>query len=129
MNPNVDETPNQHVITTKERNEIAFTLCLLRQKIAGNTIAKGFRPLGERRNPGELIALIHSELSEGLEAIRKDIDTSDHIPEFSGIEEELADVVIRVLDFADEYGLRIEEAIITKHNYNTTRPHKHGKKF
>lgn len=80
-------------------------------------------------NDGEQIALMHSELSEGLEAIRKNL-VSDHIPEFSGIEEELADVVIRVLQYSCGRGLRIGEAIVAKMEYNKSRPHKHGgKKF
>lgn len=82
------------------------------------------------RNDGEMIALMHAELSEGLEALRNNIEKSDHIPEFSGIEEELADVIIRIMDFAQRRDLRLSEAIIEKLKYNTTRPHKHGgKKF
>ena len=83
----------------------------------------------EDRNNGEIIALMHSELSEGLEALRKDL-SSDHIPDFKGIEEELADVIIRILDMAPARGWLIAEALIAKIEYNKTRPHKHGgKKF
>lgn len=81
------------------------------------------------RNDGELIALMHSELSEGLEALRKGLP-SDHIPEFSGIEEELADVVIRIMDYSQQRGLRVALAIEAKMTYNKTRAYKHGgKKF
>jgi len=52
------------------------------------------------RNEGELIALMHSELSEALEAIRKGNPPDDKIPEFTGVEAELADVIIRIMDFA-----------------------------
>lgn len=83
-----------------------------------------------RRSDGELIALMHSELSEGLEALREDKTVSEHIPKFSGIEEELADVVIRIMDYSEERRLRLAEAIVAKIAYNCTRPHKHGgKKF
>ena len=71
---------------------------------------------------------MHSELSEALEADRKGL-TSDHIPEFSGIEEELADCMIRILDFAGHHDLRLAEAFTAKLQYNLTRPYKHGKAY
>lgn len=79
------------------------------------------------RNDGEIIALMHSELSEGLEAIRKGL-TSDHIPDFKGIEEELADVIIRIMDMAPGRNWKIAEALIAKIEYNKNRPYKHGNK-
>lgn len=83
----------------------------------------------EPRNDGELIALMHSELSEGLEALRNKITASDHIPKFSGIEEELADVIIRIMDMAEARGYRVAEALLAKVDFNETREHKHGGKI
>ena len=80
------------------------------------------------RNQGEQIALMHSELSEALEAIRHKNPPSDHIPEFSGIEEELADVIIRIMDFSEAYGFRTAEAVIVKQAFNEGRAYKHGGK-
>ena len=79
-------------------------------------------------NTGEKIALMHSELSEALEADRKDLD-SEHIKGFTGLEEELADVLIRVFDFAQQRSLRLGAAFTAKMQFNLTRPFKHGKNY
>lgn len=88
-------------------------------------VAQGF---WESENSGEKFALMHSEISEALEADRKDLP-SDHIPDFSGVEEELADTLIRILDFAAFHELRLGEAIVAKMMFNLSRPPKHGKKY
>lgn len=46
-----------------------------------------------------------------------------------GIPSELADVVIRVMDMCEHYGINLDKAIREKHEYNKTRPYKHGGKI
>ena len=66
------------------------------------------------------IALIHSELSEALEAHRKNL-MDDKLPHRQGVEVELADAVIRIADLAGALGLDLGGAIAEKMIYNENR--------
>jgi len=86
------------------------------------------------RNIGESIALMHSELSEVLEAARDrrpltEVYRTGDSPKPEGVPVELADLVIRVFDFCGEHKIDLEHAIEEKMAYNRTRPHRHGKAF
>lgn len=84
----------------------------------------------QERNDGECVALMHSELSEALEGMRHGNPASDKIPEFSQVEEEYADCIIRILDHAHRRGWDIAGSVLSKIEYNRNRPYKHGgKKF
>lgn len=80
---------------------------------------------------GTSVALIHSELSEALEEVRKDKPAVYHLvtgkPE--GWATELADAVIRIADLCGYMGIDLDAVIRDKMRYNATRPYKHGKKF
>lgn len=79
-----------------------------------------------------LLALIGTEVSEAIEELRDGRAVTERYyrqdgkPE--GVPAELADVVIRCLDFADLYGIDLEDAMAEKTAHNVTRGHRHGGK-
>lgn len=73
-----------------------------------------------QRNVGEVIALMHSELSEALEAYRRDL-MDDKLPHRKGIEVEFADCIIRIMDTAAALGLDVAGAVIEKNRFNKER--------
>ena len=80
-------------------------------------------------NDGERMALIHAEISEALEALRDGNPSSNKIIDYSSLEEELADAVIRIMDYAFGKDLDIAGAILAKIEYNRSREYMHGKSF
>jgi hypothetical protein len=102
---------------------------------------------------GNMLALVHSEISEAEEELRNGrpvnenyypdaealAETPGYIEDVGqpdparfkphGVPSELADAVIRIMDMSEELGIDLYAAIIEKLEYNATRPHMHGKKF
>lgn len=74
----------------------------------------------EERNPLELLSLVHSEVSEALEGVRKD-QMDDKLPHRKMEEVELADVIVRVLDYAGGRGLDVGGALVEKLKFNQHR--------
>lgn len=81
---------------------------------------------------------LHDEISELHEAWRN--NKLDHqcdkakkmiaagLEPLTCLEEEMADIVIRVLDNCQKLGVNIQRAIEIKHAFNVTRPYRHGGK-
>lgn len=82
------------------------------------SLEDGVTPL--KRNKGELLALIHSEISEALEGERKDL-MDDKLPHRKMAEVELADALIRILDYCGGFNYDLAGAFEEKMAYNRTR--------
>ena len=72
------------------------------------------------RNFGEVVALMHSELSEALEADRKNL-MDDKLTHRPGVEVEFADCLIRIFDTCAARGYDLAGAIIEKNRFNQQR--------
>ncbi len=125
------ESAKSEILNAAREGKLSVSLNELAKEVHSNAIEHGWWE--DERGFGELIALCHSELSEALEEYRKGKGfnetyyNTDGKPE--GIPSELADVIIRILDICGRYGIDIETMIKEKHEFNKTRPHKHGGKI
>jgi hypothetical protein len=72
------------------------------------------------RNKLEMLALIHSEVSEATEGVRKGIN-DDHLPQYPMETVEIADMFVRGFDYAGGHGLTVGEAFFDKILYNANR--------
>ena len=86
------------------------------------------------RTVGDLICLMHSELSEALEEYRNgklpnEVYFNESKPDKpEGIPIELADTIIRIFDFCGLHNIDLEHALTIKMEYNKNRPYRHGNK-
>lgn len=73
-----------------------------------------------KRDALHMLMLVTTEIAEAAEGVRKDL-MDDHLPERKMEEVELADAIIRIMDYANVRGLDVAGAIIEKIEYNMTR--------
>ena len=124
----------------------------LRDEIHANAKEKGF--YDNPKEIGTLLMLVVSELAEALEADRtgdfcdfskyekckKEMDvgirTSEDVEKYAfekyiknTFEDELADVIIRVLDICGYFNIDIERNVLAKMEYNKTREKMHSKRY
>lgn len=100
---------------------------ILKEDVYNTATKNGFcdGPVNDER----ALLLIIGEISEAVEALRRpEMEQDHHIPEFTELEAELADVVLRAMNYAHARGLKLAEAMEAKAAYNKTRPFKHGNK-
>ena len=68
------------------------------------------------------LLLINGEVAEATEVLRKD-QGNDRL------HEELADIMIRLLDLMGYTRMDVDTVITKKMEYNKTRPYRHGRQF
>jgi NTP pyrophosphatase (non-canonical NTP hydrolase) len=110
-------------------------LNLIARDVYENACNKGFHDIEELELEVQRMARhtanLHGEVSELWEAARKGelYKPCDKDADLTCMEEELADIIIRAMDTASVFGVDIGNAVKLKHEYNKTRPHKHGGKL
>ena len=113
------------------------TMRELQKAVYDNNVVHGWHDGGPfAAAPENIITklmLVVTELAEAVEEIRNGhpydkVYFTDGGKKPEGFAVELADAMIRLLDIAELLKIDMQEAIVLKHNYNITRPHRHGGK-
>lgn len=108
-------------------NDLIKVLTAAQKEVHELARAKGW--YAPPKSPVESLMMVVTELAEAVDEIRNDTKPIYYVgdkPEGEAIE--LADAVIRILDYCQSRGFNLGQAIQIKHAYNQTRPHRHGGK-
>jgi len=90
------------------------------EELHENAVKHGWWEKQEADHIPEKLCLVHAEVSEALEAFR--------VNNWKLFKEELADIMIRVMDLAENFDINLETEIYIKHEYNKKRSYRHGNK-
>jgi hypothetical protein len=143
-----DVNQMEKIYGENELDRVLSGLDFLRDQVHATAIDKGWWENGER-NFGEVVALMHTELSEAYEEYRNghamneiyyntevqltpgtnfSEAVANNASKPEGVPVELVDVLIRILDWAGYYKVSLGDIMAKKMHYNTTRPYRHGNK-
>ena len=106
----------------------------LAQKIVKGTKEKGFWDNPENQDSEKFLLMV-TEISEAIEEIRAGHARDEvyynetNVSKPEGVPIELADCLIRILDYCGQWDIDIDMAVQEKMTYNINRPYKHNKGF
>jgi len=108
-----------------------MTITTMQKAIHADAVEHGWWDNPNTSTIPEKLAMIHSEVSEALEDYRNGKMTTRHVGKKAkpcGFPTELADVMIRVMDLAEQLSISLDAVIADKMAYNVMRPYRHGNK-
>lgn len=123
------ESGNQGTNTTSAF--AGLSIARLQKLCYEQAVASGWAGPDARDFPmPEALCLLHTEVSEAMEAYRNSepMSWTDEQGKPQGVASEFADIVIRLGHYSEKFGINLEEEVLKKLRYNATRPYRHGGK-